>query len=135
MRSWLPSVPRGSPKCASRMAGWWSGSNSRPRAPWDYSKPAVRRVHEVVAAPRGGVPRFTLRRSVGAAAVVEVPAPQVAGQRDPDAPGDGGDRVRPGAGTAEQSAHRLGDGGEGLVFGELAQPGRHGRGEYEAAAE
>jgi hypothetical protein len=74
-------------------------------------------------------------RSACVAAVVKVPGPQVAGQRDPDAPGDGGDRVRPGAGTAEQPAYRLGDGGEGLVLGELAQPGWHGRGGHEAAAE
>src|SRR6266702_3463598 len=56
----------------------------------------------------------------GSAAVVEADGPDVAGQGDADAPGDGGDGVRADRAAGEQAADRLGDGGEGLVFGELA---------------
>ena len=62
-------------------------------------------------------------RSACVAAVVKVPGPQVAGQRHPDAPGDGGDRVRPSAGTAEQPAYRFGDGVKGWYSANWRSPG------------
>src|SRR5262249_61432900 len=69
------------------------------------------------------------------AAVVEANGPEVAGESDSGTPGDGGYGVRCDRAAGEQAADGLGDRGEGLVFGELAQPGRHGGGGDEPAGQ
>ena len=55
--------------------------------------------------------------------VVEADGPEVGHDGDADAPRDGGDGVVANRSAGEQSAHGVGDGGEGLVLSELAQPG------------
>src|SRR5215471_14578772 len=70
----------------------------------------------------------------GSAPVVEADGPEVGHDGNADAPGDGGDGVAANGGAAEQSAHGVGDGGEGLVLGELAQARWHGGRGHEAAA-
>src|ERR1700727_2399380 len=82
--------------------------------------------------------RWRTTPSAGAgcpAAVVEANGPEVAGEGDADAPGDGDDGVHADGAAGEQAADRLGDRGEGLVFGELAQPGRHAGGGDEPAGQ
>src|SRR5215510_11023140 len=69
------------------------------------------------------------------AAVVETNRPEVAGEGDAGTPGDGGDGVHAYRPAADQAADGLGDRGEGLVFGELAQPGRHAGGGDEPAGQ
>ena len=66
---------------------------------------------------------------------VEVSGPEVRGEGDADAPGDGGDRVGADRGSGEESAQGFGGRSERLVLGELAEPGRHRGDEHEAAAE
>src|SRR6266511_593637 len=68
-------------------------------------------------------------------AVEQCLRPEVSGQCDAGAPGEGDHRVVSDRGAHQQSPQRLDDRGEGLVFGEPAQPGRHGVGGDEPAAE
>ena len=56
------------------------------------------------------------------AAVVEANGPQVGDDGDAEAPGDGDDGVVADGAASEQGAHGVGDGGEGLVLGELPEP-------------
>src|SRR5262249_36077405 len=82
--------------------------------------------------------RWRTTPSVGGgcpAAVVEADGPEVAGEGDAGAPGDGGDRGRANGAAGEQAADGLGDRGEGLGFGELAQPCREGGGGDERAGQ
>ncbi|MCW2912897.1 MAG: AfsR/SARP family transcriptional regulator [Actinomycetia bacterium] len=77
--------------------------------------------------PYGSSPRSRL-------AVEQLRGPEVCEHGDGEAPGDGDDPVVANRGAHQQPPDRLDDRGEGLVFGEDPDPGRHGVGGDERAA-
>src|SRR5436190_19773330 len=66
---------------------------------------------------------------------VEVSGPEVGDEGDADAPGERASSVCADWCPGEEAAQCLGDRGEGLVSGELFEPGRQGGEDDEAAAE
>src|SRR5437899_3071413 len=88
----------------------------------------------VVLAASGFVVIAWCAGSAGGAAVEEAAGGEVSDDGEADAPGDGGDPFVAEVGAEQESAQGFGDGGEWLVFGELAQAGAHGGGGHESAA-
>src|SRR3569833_4546317 len=118
------SRPHGCWRRAPACAAWRTG----PGRTW----PGSRRSREAASVTRGSPRRLSRERgrtggnSPRSRWLLERrPRPEVAGEGDAEAPGDGLDRVTGGRVAVEQPAHGLDDRREGLVLGELPQARAH----------